>query len=71
MLIELDAGDCKTLLPSGSYDEKVLLREEMEIEIARSNIRKEHQLKELYQPDGPMNMIWEAIKFFQANNEDR
>lgn len=71
MLIELMPVIAKTLLPSGSYDEKVLLREEMEIEIARSNIRKEHQLKELYNQmayeyDG------EAIKaFFRLSNEDR
>ncbi len=48
MLIELMPVIAKTLLPSGSYDEKVMLREEMEIEIAHSNIRKEKQLKELY-----------------------
>ncbi len=71
MLIELMPVIAKTLLPSGSYDEKVLLREEMEIEIARSNIRKEQQLKELYNQmaheyDG------EAIKaFFRLTNEDR
>ena len=71
MLIELMPVIAKTLLPSGSYDEKVLLREEMEIEIARSNIRKEHQLKELYNQmayeyDG------EAIKaFFRITNDDR
>lgn len=71
MLIELMPVIAKTLLPSGSYDEKVLLREEMEIEIARSNIRKEQQLKELYNQmaheyDG------EAIKtFFRMTNEDR
>lgn len=71
MLIELMPVIAKTLLPSGSYDEKVLLREEMEIEIARSNIRKEQQLKELYNQmaheyDG------EAIKaFFRLTNDDR
>lgn len=71
MLIELMPVIAKTLLPCGSYDEKVLLREEMEIEVARSNMRKEHQLKELYNQmaheyDG------EAIKaFFRLTNEDR
>ena len=48
MLIELMPVIAKTILPSGSYDEKVKLREEMEIEIANSNIRKEQKLKELY-----------------------
>jgi len=71
MLIELMPVIAKTLLPSGSYDEKVMLREEMEIEIAHSNVRKEKQLKELYNQmaheyDG------EAITaFFRLTKEDR
>jgi phosphate/sulfate permease len=71
MLIELMPVIAKTLLPSGSYDEKVMLREEMEIEIAHSNIRKEKQLKELYNQmaheyDG------EAITaFFRLTKDDR
>ena len=71
MLIELMPVIAKTLLPSGSYDEKVLLREEMEIEIARSNMRKEQQLKEMYNQmayeyDG------EAITaFFRLTKDDR
>lgn len=48
MLIELMPVIAKTMLPAGSYDEKVALREAMEIEIAQSNTRKEMQLKELY-----------------------
>jgi hypothetical protein len=47
LLIELMPVIAKTLLPTGSYDEKVMLREEMEIEIAHSNIRKERQLKDM------------------------
>ena len=71
MLIELMPVIAKTLLPSGSYDEKVMLREEMEIEIAHSNIRKEQQLKEMYNQmaheyDG------EAITaFFRLTKDDR
>jgi Domain of unknown function (DUF4407) len=71
LLIELMPVIAKTLLPSGSYDEKVMLREEMEIEIAHSNIRKEKQLKELYNQmaheyDG------EAISaFFRLTKDDR
>ncbi len=71
MLVELMPVIAKTMLPSGSYDEKVMLREEMEIEIARSNIRKEQQLKELYNQmaheyDG------EAITaFFRLTKDDR
>lgn len=48
MLIELMPVLAKTLLPSGTYDEKVKLREEMEKEIAQSNQLKEKDLKELY-----------------------
>ena len=48
LLIELMPVIAKTLLPAGTYDEKVFLREEMEKEIANSNIRKEQELKELY-----------------------
>jgi hypothetical protein len=71
MLIELMPVIAKTLLPSGSYDEKVMLREEMEIEIAHSNMRKEQQLKEMYNQmaheyDG------EAITaFFRLTKDDR
>src|SRR6185436_4617158 len=48
LLIELMPVIAKTLLPAGTYDEKVKLREEMEKEIAHSNINKEQELKELY-----------------------
>ncbi len=48
MLIELMPVLAKTLLPSGTYDEKVKLREELEKEIAQSNHIKEKELKELY-----------------------
>ncbi|MBK7884172.1 MAG: DUF4407 domain-containing protein [Chitinophagaceae bacterium] len=48
MLIELMPVIAKTMLPSGTYDEKVLLRENMEKEIAHFNIKKEQQLNELY-----------------------
>jgi Domain of unknown function (DUF4407) len=71
LLIELMPVIAKTLLPTGSYDEKVMLREEMEIEIAHSNIRKERQLKEMYNQmaheyDG------EAISaFFRLTKDDR
>lgn len=71
MLIELMPVIAKTILPSGSYDEKVLLREEMEIDIAQSNIRKEHQLKELYNKLA-FEYDAEAIEsFFVLTKEDR
>ncbi|HMJ48518.1 MAG TPA: DUF4407 domain-containing protein [Ferruginibacter sp.] len=71
MLIELMPVIAKTILPSGSYDEKVKLREEMEIEIAHSNIRKEQELKEMYN-----QMAFEGDKeaitaFFSNTREDR
>ena len=48
VLIELMPVIAKSLLPNGTYDEKVRLREEMEKTIAQSNKDKEHALKELY-----------------------
>lgn len=71
MLIELMPVIAKTMLPSGSYDEKVMLREEMEIDIAHSNIRKEQQLKEIYNQLAFENDT-EAIKaFFALTKDDR
>jgi hypothetical protein len=48
LLIELLPVLSKSLLPAGTYEEKVALREVMEKEIAASNIIKEKDLKELY-----------------------
>lgn len=48
MLIELMPVLAKTLLPAGTYDEKVKLTEEMEKDVAESNQLKEKQLKEMY-----------------------
>ena len=61
----------KTILPSGSYDEKVMLREEMEMEIAHSNIRKEQQLKELYNQMAFDNDKEAITAFFSLTKEDR
>lgn len=71
MLIELMPVIAKTILPSGSYDEKVMLREEMEIEIANSNIRKEQQLKELYNQMAFENDKEAITAFFSLTKEDR
>ncbi len=71
MLIELMPVIAKTILPSGSYDEKVMLREEMEMTIAHSNIHKERQLKEIYNQLAFENDS-EAIKaFFALTKDDR
>ena len=71
MLIELMPVIAKTMLPSGSYDEKVILREEMEIDIAHSNIRKEQQLKELYNQMAYDNDTEAITSFFSLTKEDR
>lgn len=71
MLIELMPVIAKTILPSGSYDEKVRLREELEIDIANINIKKEHQLKELYNQMA-FEYDSEAITaFFALTKDDR
>ncbi|RYY50830.1 MAG: DUF4407 domain-containing protein [Chitinophagaceae bacterium] len=71
MLIELMPVIAKTLLPSGSYDEKVLLREEMEIDMAGSNMRKEQQLKELYNQMAFDNDKEALTAFFSLTKDDR
>ena len=61
----------KTLLPSGTYDEKVRLREEMEIEIARSNIVKEKDLKEMYNSLAKLNDEEAITAFFNLTKNDK
>lgn len=71
MLIELMPVIAKTMLPSGSYDEKVRLREELEIDMAGSNIDKEKLLKELYNQMA-FDKDSEAItSFFSLTKDDR
>ncbi len=71
MLIELMPVITKTMLPSGTYDEKVMLREEMEADIAHSNIRKEQLLKEMYN-QAAFDNDKEAINaFFSLTRDDR
>jgi phosphate/sulfate permease len=48
MLIELMPVIAKILLPTGSYEEKVKLRDAMEKELIQQNMQQEQQLKELY-----------------------
>jgi hypothetical protein len=48
VLIELMPVIAKSLLPDGTYDEKVRLKELMEKQIAETNIQHEGRLKELY-----------------------
>lgn len=71
LLIELMPVIAKTLLPAGTYDEKLRLREEMEKEIARSNIRKEHDIKERYNELAMQNDTDAITAFFELTREDR
>lgn len=48
VLIELMPVIAKSLLPDGTYDEKVRLKEIMEKQIAETNIQHEGRLKEMY-----------------------
>jgi phosphate/sulfate permease len=71
MLIELMPVIAKTMLPSGSYDEKVMLREELEVELAHSNIRKEQLLKEFYNQLAYENDRDAIAAFFSLTRSDR
>lgn len=71
MLIELMPVLAKTLLPSGTYDEKVKLREEMESEIAKSNQIREKDLKEIYNQLAKENDEAFLRHFFESTASDR
>ncbi len=71
LLIELMPVIAKTLLPAGTYDERVFLREAMEKEIANSNIRKEQELKELYNSLALQNDSEAITAFFNLTKDDR
>ncbi|MEJ7589657.1 MAG: DUF4407 domain-containing protein, partial [Ferruginibacter sp.] len=71
LLIELMPVIAKTLLPAGTYDEKVLLREDLEKEIAHDNIRKEKELKELYNTLAGQNDKEAITAFFDLTKQDR
>ncbi len=71
MLIELMPVIVKTLLPSGAYEEKAILREEMEKELAYENMNREKELKKLYNSLAQENDS-EAIRaFFSMSKEYR
>jgi hypothetical protein len=71
ILIELMPVIAKTLLPSGSYDEKVMLREEMEVELANTNMKKEQALKEIYNQMAFDNDKDAITAFFSLTKDDR
>jgi hypothetical protein len=71
VLIELMPVLAKTLLPSGTYDEKVRLREEMEKELATGNQQKEKELKELYNQLAKENDEIFLKEFFTRTKKER
>lgn len=71
MLIELMPVLAKTLLPAGTYDEKVKLTEDMEKEIAEANQLKEKQLKELYNRLAQENDTTFIEQFFASSKAER
>jgi Domain of unknown function (DUF4407) len=71
MLIELMPVIAKSMLTNGSYDEKVALREMMEKEIARSNIDREQELKELYNQMAHDKDREAITAFFSLTQKDR
>lgn len=71
MLIELMPVLAKTLLPAGTYDEKVKLTEKMEKEIAEGNQLKERELKELYNRLAQESDTEFIEHFFAASKAER
>jgi hypothetical protein len=71
ILIEVMPVIAKTLLPSGSYDEKVMLREEMEVDLANTNMKKEQLLKEIYNQMAFENDKEAITAFFSLTKDDR
>lgn len=71
MLIELMPVITKSMLPAGAYDEKVYWREELEKEMAQSNIKKEKELKELYNGLAQENNMEMMRQMFTLSKEER
>jgi hypothetical protein len=61
----------KTILPSGTYDERAMQREAMEKEMVTANISKEKELKELYNSLAHQNDKEAIASFFDLTKEDR
>jgi len=71
MLIELMPVITKSMLPAGAYDEKVYWREELEKEMAQANIKKERDLKEIYNNLVQENNVEVIRQMFNLSKEDR
>jgi hypothetical protein len=70
VLIELMPVIAKSLLPAGTYDEKVRLQEDLEKEMTRRNISRDRELKEYFN-DAALDADKVAIDDFFAGNHDR
>ena len=71
LLIELMPVIAKSLLPSGTYDDKVMLRETLEKEMANNNILREKELKEIYNTSALQNDKETITAFFTLTKSDR
>jgi hypothetical protein len=71
VLIELMPVIAKMMLPSGTYEEKMMLREEMEKEMAFANMNRERELKELYNRLMTENDGRAIEEFFTRTREKR
>ena len=71
LLIELMPISAKLLLPIGTYDEKVQLREAMEKELASSDIEREKELIQLYNRLAMHHDKEIITAFFATSKEDR
>lgn len=71
LLIELMPITAKLLLPIGTYDEKVQLREAMEKELASSDIEREKELIQLYNRLAMHHDKEIITAFFATSKEDR
>ena len=71
MLIELMPVIAKTLLPAGTYDEKVRLQEELEKDMVKRNISRDQELKEYFN-DAALSADKSAIdEFFNSSRPRR
>ena len=70
MLIELMPVIAKTLLPAGTYDDRVRLQEELEKEMTKRNITRDQELKEYYN-DAALTADKTAIDDFFKSNQQR
>lgn len=71
MLIELMPVIAKFMLPTGTYDEKVRLREGLEKQIAEANIASEKEIKLLYNKMAKESDTETLHEFFTHTKEER